>query len=209
MGGVDAGGVASTLTVQSIKQSFSKQPADSNTDWNAWMLQAIQQANESVLNEAKKRRIQMGSTLVVAIIHEAVAYLGSVGDSRIYRWNAKREYGRLARLTRDHSVVQGLVDMGQLKDEDRYAHPNRNMILRSIGDLRTGKSDPLPPLRLQAGDWLLLCSDGLWGMVRDQTIHDILVRSSNAQEACDKLVAEANKKGGDDNITAVIAHLPV
>ncbi len=205
MGGVDAGEVASALTVKSLKQSFTGEQ-NTNINWNDWMQQAIQSANEQVISEAKKRNAQMGATVVIAVIDQGTAYLGSVGDSRIYRWNPNRDKGQLTRLTTDHSVVQRLVELGQLSDDERYIHPDRNVVLRSLGDERTGKSDVIPPVLLSSGDWLLLCTDGLWEMVHDPAMQDILAHASSAQEACDRLVGEANKNGGEDNITALIAH---
>jgi len=112
----------------------------------------------------------------------------------------------MVRLTRDHSLVQRLVDLGHLTDEERYVHPERNMVLRTIGDLRTGKPDVSQPISVQDGDWLLLCCDGLWEMVRDDRMRDILSQSAGAQDACDRLITEANRNGGEDNITVVIAH---
>jgi serine/threonine protein phosphatase PrpC len=206
MGGEEAGEVASALTIQSLQQSFAQLAPGGAAQLNAWVQQAVARAGEVVEAEAKQRNNQMGSTLVLALVHAGVACLGNVGDSRIYRWNPARDRGRPARLTKDHSLVQRLVDMGQIKDEDRYSHPERNMVLRTIGDARAGKSDVNAPVPLQAGDWLLLCSDGLWEMVRDEQIGAILASSRDAQQACDRLIAEANRNGGEDNITAVIAH---
>jgi PPM family protein phosphatase len=156
-----------------------------------------------VLREAMQRRNQMGATLVVALIYSNKAFVTNVGDSRIYRWNPERDRGQITRLTRDHSLVQRLVDLGQLSDEQRYSHPDRNMVLRSIGDARMGYADNIKSVELRTGDWLLLCTDGLWEMVRDNRIRDILSKATTAQDACDKLIAEANSNGGEDNITAV------
>ena len=205
MGGEDAGEVASAMVIKMLRQAFVEMPSLNGVQLNNWVQQSIQNTNELVSAEAQQRQNQMGSTLVMALVHEGIAYLGNVGDSRIYRWNPKADKGRLVRLTQDHSLVQRLVDQGQLSDEARYTHPERNMLLRSIGDANTGKSDLNQPVPLRDGDWLLLCSDGLWEMVRDQRVREILSKSTEAQAACDRLIAEANKNGGEDNITVVIA----
>jgi protein phosphatase len=98
-----------------------------------------------------------------------------------------------------------LVDEGAINDRDRYEHPRRNIITRSLGDPKTGISDANPSIELVSGDWLLLCSDGLWEMVRDEAIVHVISTAKNAQNACDALVALANTNGGEDNITVVIA----
>lgn len=204
MGGEEAGEIASALTVKSLTEAFMK-----NQQWNAsqisaWLLRTVRETNDVVLQDARQRRNQMGATLVVALIHRNKAYLSNVGDSRIYRWNSERDRGQMTRQTRDHSLVQRLVDMGQITDEQRYSHPDRNMVLRSIGDARMGYADIIKPIEVRSGDWLLLCSDGLWEMVRDNRIRDLLAKSTSAQDACDKLIVEANMHGGEDNITAVV-----
>ena len=206
MGGEDAGEVASRMVIHSLKQSFAELETVDGAPYNEWVQQAFQRANALISTEARQRRNQMGTTLVLALIHDTTAYLGHVGDSRMYRWNPRRDGGRMVRLTRDHSLVQRLVDLGHLTDEERYVHPERNMVLRTIGDLRTGKPDVAQPVSVQDGDWLLLCCDGLWEMVRDDHMRDILLQSAGAQDACDRLITEANRNGGEDNITVVIAH---
>lgn len=204
MGGEEAGEVASRLAIRSLIGSAVETVAAGMPNAAEWVQQATRRANDLVVSEARKRGNQMGATLVFALVRDRSAYLGNVGDARIYRWNPRRDDGQIVRLVKDHSLVQQLVDAGRIKDEERYSHPERNMVVRSIGDTRTGRSDDNPPVAIQAGDWLVLCSDGLWEMVRDSTLRDILAQSSTAQLACDRLVAEANRNGGEDNITVVI-----
>jgi serine/threonine protein phosphatase PrpC len=203
MGGEEAGEVASELTVKRLTEAFMQNKQWSASQINTWLQRTIRETNDIVLQEARQRRNQMGATLVVAIINSNMVYLANVGDSRIYRWNPERDRGQMTRLTRDHSLVQRLVDMGQITDEQRYSHPDRNMVLRSIGDARMGYADIIKPVDLHSGDWLLLCSDGLWEMVRDNRIRELLSKATSAQDACDKLIVEANMNGGEDNITAV------
>ena len=140
---------------------------------------------------------------MLALLWNGQAWLANVGDSRIY---LLRE-GALKRLSRDHSLVQVLVEQGVIEDDERYSHHRRNLITRSLGDLTTGETDDNPPMPLAFGDCLLLCSDGLWEMVRDDAIAATLAQAPNAQAACDALVALANFNGGEDNISAVVARI--
>jgi len=206
MGGEAAGEVASLLTLQMLIQSAAMLVTDHNlVKPREWIQSTVRTINEQIVTAARKRDNQMGATLVFALISEGVVYLGNVGDSRIYKWNARASAGQMVRLVKDHSLVQRLVDQGEISDDERYTHPERNMLQRSLGDPRAGYSDENEPLTAQAGDCILLCSDGLWEMVRDNQIRDILSRTASPQEACDQLIVEANRNGGEDNITAVIA----
>jgi protein phosphatase len=206
MGGEDAGEIASQLTLKELHKAVTQIVTnDEEIEPKVWVQRTIKQINERVLETARKLGNQMGATLVFAFVHDGTACLGNVGDSRIYRWNAKRNGGQMVRLVKDHSLVQRLVDLGEIKDPDRYAHPERNMVLRSIGDPKNARSDDNEPVPIYAGDWLLLCSDGLWEMVRDDQIRDVLAGSRTPEEACDRLVDMANANGGEDNIAVVIA----
>ena len=145
MGGEEAGEQASLLTVHELANAanaFVMSQAD--LDANAWVQNTVARINDAVMKEAQRRSNQMGATLVFALVCNGIAYLGNVGDSRIYRWNPKRDGGRMVRLTKDHSLVQRLVDMNQIDDAARYTHPERNMVLRSIGDPQDRPIRPEP-----------------------------------------------------------------
>jgi serine/threonine protein phosphatase PrpC len=207
MGGVDAGEVASALTIDLLTAATEALFADDGAapaapQVGAWIQATVRDINAAVVAEGTRNGTQMGSTLAFALIVDGTAYLGNVGDCRVYRWHARPGADGMVRLVRDHSLVQSLVDAGVLTDEERYSHPERSLVLRSLGDPRTGVSDDNAPLPLQPGDWLLICSDGLWEMVRDDAIRD--VRAPNAQVACDRLVDLANANGGEDNISVAI-----
>jgi serine/threonine protein phosphatase PrpC len=122
-----------------------------------------------------------------------------VGDSRAYRWN---EQG-LEQLTTDHSVVASMIANGQAAPEDIYSHPHRSIIYRSIGDKPSVEIETRI-LPLAAGDRLLVCSDGLWEMVRDEGIADVMLQEADPQAACDLLVKHANLAGGEDNISVIV-----
>jgi len=116
--------------------------------------------------------------------------------------------GHLTQLTKDHSVVARLVEQGTLSPKEIYTHEQRNMIFRTLGENPDVEVD-IFTIELEPGDRLLLCSDGLWEMVHDPYIEDVLLECSDPQQACDKLVDMANLAGGDDNISLIVINLQV
>jgi protein phosphatase len=144
----------------------------------------------------------MGTTITAALVFERVVLVAQVGDSRCYLF---RE-GKLSPLTRDQSVVQELIEAGAITSEQARTNPQRNLILQALGS-GSRLEVALSRSELVEGDQLLLCSDGLWGLVEAEEISDILQGAANAEEACEALVARANALGGTDNITALVARL--
>lgn len=163
---------------------------------------AVQRANEVVLNYARNRPDKAGdtgTTLTMAVVRESIAYIANVGDSRTYLWSR----GQLRPLTEDHSLVGRLVRIGQIQPDEVYAHPQRNLIYRSLGGKPVVEVDQfMQPL--QPDDRLLLCSDGLWEMVRDPDIAAILRDAPSPAAACSRLTEAANVGGGEDNISVVV-----
>lgn len=141
----------------------------------------------------------MGATVVLVLIREGRAYLAHLGDSRIYRLRK----GRFVQQTRDHSVVTELIDAGKLKPEEAENHASANEITHYVG-MEEKAMAKIHSFGLVRGDRLLLCSDGLTGMVDDKSIAGILKKQSDPQLACEQLVQAANDAGGHDNITVVI-----
>ena len=139
----------------------------------------------------------MGTTIDVAIIQSGKLYIGHVGDSRVYR--LRKEFFR--KLTVDHSYVEQLLKQGNITKEEAYNHPKKNMLTKALGCTAYVEPDVMVK-GYQKGDVLLMCTDGLTNMIREEQIFQIL--KDNPEQACDILVDKANENGGLDNITAVI-----
>jgi protein phosphatase len=144
----------------------------------------------------------MGTTVVAALIIGNRGHIAHVGDSRAYRINTQG----MERLTVDHSLVESLVVANRLSPEKAREHPQVNVIYRTIGDQHQVAVD-INPVYLDQGDTLLLCSDGLTGMLTDETIFQLVSGAAHPQAACDALVEAANQAGGDDNITVIVITL--
>ena len=141
----------------------------------------------------------MGATVVMVMIRDGKALVAHMGDSRAYRLRR----GRLKKLTKDHSIVQLLIDAGEIIPEEAATHPARGQVTRSVGMA----GEPLPEVHrteVRAGDRLMLCTDGLTGLVGDDTIRSVLGQESDPSRACERLIQAALDSGGRDNVTAVV-----
>jgi PPM family protein phosphatase len=165
--------------------------------------EAVQKANRVVYEYALKKPEKAGdagTTITMAMLVGNRAVIGNVGDSRTYLLRA----GMLKQLTRDHSLVATLVASGQIKPEEIFVHPQRNLIYRSLGHKQDVQVDTFIQI-LQPEDHLLLCSDGLWEMLQDDTlIARIILEAGSPDVACRKLIDAANTAGGEDNIGVVV-----
>lgn len=139
----------------------------------------------------------MGTTLDVCLIYNSRIYIGHVGDSRVYR--IRKEFMR--RLTKDHSYVQTLVDDGTITKEEAYSHPKKNMLTKALGCVETVEPDVYTKTFIK-DDIILMCSDGLTNMIREEEISKII--KQDKEKAIENLVKQANDNGGLDNITVVI-----
>lgn len=166
---------------------------------------AIQQANKAIVHygEQKTSARGLGCTVTTALISNDQAYIANVGDSRTYLLRD----GRLDALTKDHSLVARLVEAKQIEPDEVYSHPQRNLIYRSLGAGHKTVEVDVFHVTLQPHDTLLLCSDGLWEMVRHQDLLTSLKEMTSLQKVCDTLIDLANAHGGEDNITAVVVHV--
>jgi protein phosphatase len=208
MGGHAAGEVASGLAIRGatevVLSAYLTPTLDADAPYDEAQLKeivrkAIAQGNQYVLNEARARGNDMGTTITMALTAGDRAVIGNVGDSRTYLFRD----GQLRRISKDHSLVMRLVDLGQISEDDIYTHPQRNAVLRSLGDKPDVEID-LFSLRLKPGDALFLCCDGQWEMTHDPQMIDIIRRHDDPQEACNALIAAATANGGEDNITSVL-----
>lgn len=199
MGGHKAGDLASRYAVETMVEYIR----DAKKEERPIPLlgAAIHTANDAVAAKAKSSRDLegMGTTVVAAVVQGEYLYIANVGDSRLYLIDREIE-----QITRDHSLVEEMIRVGELKREDARKHPDRNVITRAVGVHTPVKIDFFD-VKLERGDIILLCSDGLTNMVEDPEILRIVRKSSSLKEAAQKLVNEANKNGGKDNISVVLA----
>lgn len=205
MGGHQAGEVASALAarvvasylMQEVYIPYLRQAAHQSDQLS--LTEALQQAVEAA-NQAVHAQVPgSGTTLTCALVINSRAYLAHVGDSRAYLYYNQE----LRQITRDHSYVDKLVELGQISAEAAAVHPQRNVLYRAVGQGEQLEID-IHLLDLPGGSRLLLCSDGLWGMLSDNIIQAVLASAHTPQEACQELIAAANEAGGRDNITAVV-----
>ena len=144
----------------------------------------------------------MGSTLIMALVTEGQAHIANVGDSRAYHLNN----AGIKQISTDHSLVERLIQIGQLTRDEARTHKQKNVIYNTVGD-KLEMEVGLYQVVLQPGDRLLLCSDGLSGMITDEEILEISRSRPNPAEACKALIEAAKKAGGYDNITAIIVQM--
>ena len=207
MGGALAGDVASRMAVDSVREMLlgteGEDACDPHLDLVECLKNATHYANLAIHQKSQEdsRCAGMGATFTGAAIRGDNLDLVQVGDSRGYV--IRKDHIRLA--TKDQSLVQQLVDVGQISESEAETHMFRNVILQALG----AQSEVAPVtgrIHLRQGDVLLLCSDGLSGKLRAEDIQQIVVNSQeNLSQACDALIEEANNRGGEDNITVVLA----
>jgi PPM family protein phosphatase len=207
MGGQEHGQEASRLAAQSLVTSVSISLRSQLLLPEALLpllVAGVEQANQVVYQHNQTQQTKMGTTMTAALVIGATAYVAHVGDSRLYHYH--QPLG-LSQITHDHSLVAALVTAGTIQPEDIYTHPQRNQIYRSLGEHSTVEVDT-HTLPLTAGDLLLLCSDGLWEMVRDPQIATILTTPQPEPFAtAQALVQAALAGGGADNVSAIVAQV--
>lgn len=214
MGGHDAGQLASHMAIGTIAERMvrelimppltAEKAATEATlldeDHLVEMLHgSVEDANTAICQVNQQKGTDMGSTITGFMIAGDLAYIFNVGDSRTYM----QRDGKLYQLTNDHSLVGQLVAGGLIEPDDVYTHPQRSQIYRSLGDKLNVQIDIFKQ-QITPGDILLSCSDGLWEMVRNPQITDILNNAPDPQTACARLIEAANANGGEDNVSAVV-----
>lgn len=196
MGGACGGKEAAETCLATLKDTLLG--GDVPTDF--MLSDALSRANGMIRARTKEQGYDcMGTTVVLALADGEAVTLFWVGDSRAYLWRD----GTLSRLTRDHSYVQSLIDEGRITEEEAKNHVHRNLITRAIGSRDTVLADSRR-IPWQRGDRILLCSDGLYSMVEEKEICEILSEGDAPAHMAHVLVAAANSHGGEDNITALI-----
>jgi len=210
MGGAAAGEIASQLAVdivcekmlEGVEENQAGPPARRD-DLGRRLVRAVEAAGLRIFQEAKLDRTRrgMGTTVTAAALVDDILFLAQVGDSRGYILRQ----GTLTQVTRDQSLVNQLIEAGQLTEEEAETFEHNNIILQALGTSDTVQVD-LTYVDLRQGDILLLCSDGLSGMVRFDEIREILRTSSDPLETCKALTERANQAGGHDNITVIVVH---
>jgi protein phosphatase len=201
MGGHSAGEVASAIAIEELAALGERGPWENETAATDDLKQAILRANRRIREmAASDRKLNgMGTTLVALLQDGDMVHVANVGDSRGYLLRQ----GELSQVTVDHSLVQELVDDGRLSPEDAERHPQRSVITRALGIDPEVEFD-LFTYKLQVGDRLLLCSDGLSDVVETTQIRNVLLRVRSPQKAARQLITVANEQGGPDNITVIV-----
>jgi serine/threonine protein phosphatase PrpC len=210
MGGHEGGEIASKIALQVLGGQVMRKillPEVAGEllleeNLTALLRRATIAANDAVYLARQKRGNDMGTTLTVALVRDERLFLAHVGDCRGYRWDAEG----LEQLTTDHSVVASMIAEGRAAPEEIYSHPHRSIVYRCVGDKPTVEVDT-DMLPLAPGARIILCSDGLWEMVRDEGIEDVMMQEADPQAACDLLIKHANLAGGEDNISVIVVQV--
>ena len=203
MGGHAGGDTASTIAIRSLAH-IEHDDVNGDVSTVARMMEtSVMAAHDAIVGKAKRERklAGMGTTVTAVALVAGYWVLAHIGDSRAYLLRD----GRLTRMTQDHSYVQHLIDTGRISPAEARNHPQRNVVMRVLGDFDI---DPHPDIAIRAAhptDRWMLCSDGLCGVLEDSTIEQTLTAYSDQEECAQQLVSMALKAGSTDNVTAVIA----
>lgn len=209
MGGHKQGELASDLAIRTIVSQvlekvflalLAPKPTQPSESIQEIMQDSAQKAHKAIMKEAPGS----GTTITAMLIFDQQMTIAHAGDSRAYLITPQ---GRMQPLTRDHSLVMRMIELGQLTEQEAAVHPQRNVLYRALGQgdqfMADISTSPLP----QSGH-ILICSDGLWGVVPEETIITTVNQALNLQTACQILINEANNAGGPDNISAILIKLP-
>jgi serine/threonine protein phosphatase PrpC len=207
MGGHQYGEVASSAAARTLAGYLIKHFLPYMVNPSSSMDESLQDLMRSAINDAQRAVTQAapgsGTTLTAALVLGQQMTIGHVGDSRAY---AIHPYGGGETLTRDHSLVKRLEELGQISAEEAAVHPQRNVLYRALGQGEVLEPDIFTASFPQSG-YLLLCSDGLWSVLSDDTIFKLVTSAKDLQSACQSLVNAANEAGGPDNISVIVVQL--
>lgn len=201
MGGHQAGDVASEMVVSHLGHAWSETHLSQTEEAKEWLKSAIDRENKRLVEKAEQfpDLEGMGTTLVAVAAVKDGFVVANIGDSRAYRLTN----GEIEQMTEDHSLVQELIKSGEISFEEAENHPRKNVLTRSLGVLEELDID-LTTYLYQQGEFILLCSDGLTNMVKNEEIKEILTGTATLKEKVSYLVSLANERGGLDNITVML-----
>lgn len=202
MGGAEAGEVASRIVVDGMRAELGDALLDHSPQ--DVVKAAVERVNLRIWQDAQTnaKHQGMGATLAAAWIRGTEAFIAGVGDSRVYLLRA----GKMRQITRDQSMVESMVEVGMINRAEAEQHPQRNVILQAMG-ARAEVVVAIEQLELRRGDFLLLCSDGLSGKMSADEMRDCILTTAALPEACYRMVQIAKARGGEDNITVIVAEL--
>lgn len=205
MGGHLSGEVASSTAINTISSMFLSRLVSSPINLDQENLgesveEAIEEAFQAAQDEVLRSAPGGGTTLTVAFCIKNTVIWGHVGDSRLYHLDKS---SNLHRITHDHSLVGRLVELGQISEAEVEDHPQKNVLIKALGQLDKFKVD-LGHFTFEPGEKIMLCSDGLWGQVSDRNMLSVIKAYAGLSQACSALVQAANDTGGPDNISVIM-----
>lgn len=202
MGGHASGDVASQMAIEQVKQLFSDDLYfKSKEAAGVWISQILEQVNDNILTYAAKHNARnMGTTLVMAVITKTFVVVANIGDSRAY----VLAFDKLRQITKDHTFVRELVEKGQISERAAKVHPNKNVINKALGANALLEFDLLTIEHYDI-EAILLCTDGLTGLIEDQEILAVLKTEAPSAVKVARLIAKANARGGRDNVSVALA----
>ena len=203
MGGMADGGKASRTAIQMMINGFQNVQNQPQMNIPGFFRSAIVTIDKTIASFPKENGRGSGTTMVAAIAEENKLYWASVGDSRIYIIRENNNQTEMRQITRDHSLVEEMVRLGEMDKADAKDHPDKNIITRAVGVVPELSVDFFE-VELKPGDTVLMCSDGLTNMIEDEEIKKIVLGQRDIVEKAEKLIDTANENGGKDNITVVL-----
>ena len=208
MGGHQAGEVASQLAVQLAREAWENaERFVTPMEAEIWLKKMIDKMNEEILQQSKENESLegMGTTVVMTICAFEFVTVAHVGDSRCYLLTGEK----FDQITEDHSLVNELIRTGEISKEEAEKHPQKNVLLRAVGTDHQAKAD-VRTLIWEEDDLLLLCSDGLTNKISDEELEHYLREMNDVDQVANGLIEEANKRGGEDNITiSIVRNRPI
>lgn len=202
MGGHQAGDVASDMTITMIKEFWEKTTCIQKSDEiEGWLQATLSEVNHAIFEQAKNNEAYqgMGTTVVIGVCIDDFITIAHIGDSRCYLSNRKG----LRQITEDHSLVRALIRSGQITEDDADHHPQKNVVLKALGTEANVYPD-IHFLDWEAGDTLLLCSDGLSDKITNDELSRWMLENDSLEVIGEQLIELANERGGEDNISLII-----